>query len=161
MGNEQLYIEEEPVRVDIPLPPPILTSQQDEFVNGGDGMTAYKNIEMEQMLASLEKFLDRIDKIGYAAARNTRILRSETKEYFDRRQQLVEKYGKPQLDEEGNPTGLTELRFDSPEFLEYAKEIEEWALIEHSPNLFKLKFEEAIGQLSGSELLEIEWMFED
>lgn len=149
----------EPVTIDVPLP---IGNQKSDFEAPlSKGPAKYKNIEMEQMLASLEKYLDRTDKIGYAAARNTRILRSETQEYFTRREQLVEKYGKPQLDDDGNPTGLTELRFDSPEFLEYAKEIEEWALIEHQPNLFKLKFEEAIGQLSGTELLEIEWMFED
>ena len=119
----------------------------------------FKNIEMEQMLFALEKHLDRTDKIGYAAARNTRILRSETQEYFTRREELVEKYGEPQLDEQGNPTGLTELKFASPNFAKYAKEIEEWALIEHEPNLFKLPIEEAIGQLSGNELLELDWMF--
>ena len=121
----------------------------------------YTNIEMEHMVNTLVPFLGRTDKIGYAAARNTRILRDETREYVNRREELVGKYGKPQIGEDGNPTGLTELRFDSPEFPEYAKEIEEWALIEHEPNLFKLKYEEAIGKLSGTELLEIDWMFED
>ena len=119
----------------------------------------FKNIEMEQMLSALEKHLDRTDKIGYAAARNTRILRSETQEYFTRGEQLIEQYGKPQIGEDGKPTGLTELRFDSPEFAEYAREIEEWALIEHEPKLFTLPIEEAIGQLSGNELLELDWMF--
>lgn len=122
---------------------------------------SFKNIEMEQMLTALEKHLERTDKIGYAAARNTRILRAETQEYFDRREKLVEKYGEPQIGEDGKPTGLTELRFDSPKFADYAEEIEEWALIEHAPSLFKLKFDEAIGKLSGNELLEIEWMFEE
>jgi len=119
----------------------------------------FKNIEMEQMLSALEKHLDRTDKIGYAAARNTRILRTETQEYFTRREQLIEQYGAPQLGEDGKPTGLTELRFDSPNFAKYAEEIEEWALIEHEPKLFRLPIEEAIGQLSGNELLELDWMF--
>lgn len=123
--------------------------------------TKFKNIEMEQMLSALEKHLDRTDKIGYAAARNTRILRSETQEYFDRRRQLIEKYGKPKLDGDGKPTGQTELRFDAPEFAEYAAEIEEWAYIEHEPRLFRLPIEEAMGKLSGTELLEIDWMFLD
>ena len=144
----------EQVTFEIPL-------EQEQGAPLAAGPAKYKNIEMEQMLAALEKHLGRTDKIGYAAARNTRILRNETHEYFERRKQLVEKYGSPQLDENGNPTGLTELRFDSPEFKEYAEEIGEWAIIEHAPNLFKLKFEEAIGNLSGTELLEIEWMFED
>ena len=124
-------------------------------------MTTYKNIEMEQMLVALEKHLERTDKIGYAAARNTRILRAETQEYFDRREKLIEEYGEPQIGEDGKPTGLTELRFDSPKFADYAREIEEWALIEHTPNIFKIPVEEVVGKLSGTEILEIDWMLEE
>ena len=120
----------------------------------------YKNIEMEQMIAALEPFLERTDKIGYAAARNTRILRAETEEYFRRREQLIEEYGEPQVGEDGTPPGLTELRFDSPRFADYAREIEEWAYIEHSPELFTIPAEEAMGRLSGSQILRIDWMLE-
>ena len=147
-----------PITFDIPIE---CIRQEGETTPVPVGPKAYKNIEMERMIATLRPYLDRTDKIGYAAARNTRILRSEAQEYFDRRERLVEKYGSPQLDDDGNPTGLIELRFDSPDFPKYAKEIEEWALIEHTPSLYRLKYEEAIGQLSGTELLEIDWMFED
>lgn len=121
----------------------------------------YKNIEMEQMIAALEPLLERTDKIGYAAARNTRILRTEAQEYFERREQLIAKYGEPKLDEDGNPTGLTQIRIGSEGFAAYAEDIEEWALIEHSPQLFILKYEEAIGKLSGAQILDLDWMFED
>ena len=157
MSNEGA--QQGPITFEIPINAPLQGGEAP--APSGGGPASYKNIEMEQMLAALEKYLDRTDKIGYAAARNTRILRNETKEYFDRREQLVGKYGKAQTDESGNPTGVTELRFDSPEFIEYAREIEEWALIEHAPNIFKLKYEEAIGKLSGTQLLELDWMFED
>lgn len=120
----------------------------------------YKNIEMERMIAALEPFLERTDKIGYAAARNTRILRSETQEYFDRREKLVEEYGEVQIGEDGNPTGLMELRFDSPKWPDYEREIAEWALIEHRPAIFKIPASEVIGKLSGTEILEIDWMLE-
>ena len=102
-------------------------------------MSAYKNIEMEQMIASLEPLLERTDKIGYAAARNTRILQSCAMEYLERREQLIAKHGTPRLDDEGNPTGVSEIRIGSEEFDAYAAEIEEWALIEHEPDVFKLK----------------------
>lgn len=124
-------------------------------------MIAYKNIEMEHMIASLEPLLDRTDKIGYAAARNTRILRTEAQEYFARRDKLIQKYGTEKLDKDGNPTGMSEIRIGSPEFEQYANEIQEWALIEHEPELFVLDYEEAIGKLSGAQLLDIDWMFED
>lgn len=120
----------------------------------------YKNIEMEQMIAALEPLLERTDLIGYAAARNTRILRTEAQEYLDRREQLIEKYGEPQLDEEGNPTGITRLLVNSPEFNEYARDIEQWALIEHDPKLFRIPVSKALDAISGNELLEIEWMFD-
>lgn len=126
-----------------------------------DGPKAYKNIEMELMISTLEPLLERTDKIGYAAARNTRVLMSEAKEYFDRREQLVQKYGEMQSGEDGKPTGLVELRIGSPQFIEYAREIEEWALIEHTPRLFKLKYDEVIDKLSGKEILALDWMFED
>ena len=144
----------EQIQLEIPL------NQESAPMIPGSG-EKYKNIEMEQMLVALEKHLDRTDKIGYAAARNTRILRNETQEYFRRREELIKKYGTQKLDEEGNPTERIELRFDSPEFKKYSEEIEEWALIEHCPNLFKLKYDEAIGRISGFDLLEIEWMFEE
>ena len=121
----------------------------------------FTNSEMEQMIGSLAKQLDRKDVIGYAAARNTRILREEISEYAKLRDELVVKYGEPDLDDDGNPTGSVSLSFTSPKFADFSDELSRFATIEHEPNLFKLKFEEAIGQLSGSELLELEWMFEE
>ena len=121
----------------------------------------YSNHEMEQMLGALSKQLNRKDIIGYAAARNTRILREELSEYLKLRDELIMKYGEPDTDDEGNPTGSVSLAFTSPRFPEFTDEIERYATIEHEPNLFKLKFEQAIGELSGSELLELEWMFEE
>ena len=42
----------------------------------------YSNAQMEQMLIALEPLLDRRDIVGYAAARNTRVLRAEALEYL-------------------------------------------------------------------------------
>ena len=121
----------------------------------------YKNAEMEQMLGTLQKHLDRRDIVGYAAARNTRILRDELKEYLERRDELVRKYGTADTDEKGNPTGSVSLGFDSPEFSKFAEEIEQYAVIEHAPDLMQLKYEDAIGILSGAEILELDWMFKE
>lgn len=119
-----------------------------------------KNIEMEQMIAALEKHLGRTDVIGYAAARNTRILREECFEYMQRREQLIEKYGEPEVGDEGNCTGRKQIRIGSDAFNAYASEIEEWALIEHEPKLFRIPVSKALDAISGNELLEIEWMFD-
>lgn len=124
-------------------------------------MTSYKNIEMELMIQSLEPFLDHTDIIGYAAARNTRILMNEIQEYMSRREGLVAKYGEEVLDDEGNPTGQIQLRFDSPNFKAYSDEITEWAEIEHEPPIYKIPAEKCIGLISGRQMLDIQWMLED
>ena len=121
---------------------------------------AFKNIEMEQMIAQLEPLLGRNDLIGYAAARNTRILMDETTEYRDLRHDLVMEYGTPEKGDDGNETGRYELRFDSPSWPAYEKEITEWAMLEHEPDVYKIPAKSAIGQLTGKEMLDLEWMLE-
>ena len=120
-----------------------------------------KNIEMEGMIIQLSKHLDRVDKIGYAAARNTRILKSASIEYFERRDQLISEMGEDELDSDGRPTGRKGLKVSSPEFAKFVEAIEEYAMIEHDVELFRIPFSEAEGKISGNELLETYWMFED
>ena len=121
----------------------------------------FKNAEMEQMVGALGKHLERRDVIGYAAARNTRVLCGELEEYMKVRDELILKYGEPDVDEDGNQKDTVSLKFDSPLFADFSAELEKFAAIEHEPNVFKLKYEQAIGELSGSELLELDWMFEE
>lgn len=120
-----------------------------------------KNIEMEQRLTILEPYLDRKDIIGYAAARNTRFIRNASAEYNEYRDSLITKYGVPETDEHGNKTGRYFLTPDSPNFKQYTSEITEFALIEHEVDIFTIPFDKACGELTGREILELEWMFED
>jgi hypothetical protein len=115
---------------------------------------------MELMIKSLEPLLERTDIVGYAAARNTRILMNEIQEYVARREELVTKYGEEVLDDDGNPTGQVQLRFDSPRFKDYSDEISEWAEYEHEPPIYKIPAEECIGVISGKQILDIDWMLE-
>lgn len=119
------------------------------------------NLDMEQMVGTLQKHLDRTDIIGYAAARNVRKLRDELHEYMQAREGLLRDYGEEIKDEDGNPTGKVRVPIDSERYPEFLERFKEFATIEHEPDIFKIKFEEAIGKISGTELLEIEWMFED
>lgn len=121
----------------------------------------YTNARMVEMAEGLEPLLCRRDRIGYVAARNTRILRNETQEYEQYRSELFEKYGTAVLDEDGNPTTQMFIPYNTPEFEAYTREIDDWSSIEHEPNIMKLKYEEAVGELSGEELLSCDWMFED
>lgn len=123
-------------------------------------MQKYKNIEMEQMITALEPLLKRTDIIGYAAARNTRLLKNEVTEYMNRRNELVCKYGEPVKDENGAPTGAYQLKIYSANWKEYEAGIAEWALIEHECNLMTVKPEDVIGKLTGEEIFNIDWMIE-
>ena len=121
----------------------------------------YTNAEMEKMLRSLEPLLERRDMIGYAAARNTRILREELIEYHAKRDELVLKYGENEKDENGNPTGQVFISLTSPKFSEFIDAISVFDSIEHEPEIFQIEYSEAIGVLSGTELLECEFMFKE
>ena len=116
---------------------------------------------MEQMLKALEPALEQRNKVGYAAARNARILQNELTEYLTRKNELVMEYGTPEVDENGNETGQVSISPMSENFGNFIEEIERYAQIEHDPQLMTIKYEEAIGILSGSEMLELEWMLED
>lgn len=120
----------------------------------------YSNIEMELMIGSIAPLLDRSDMIGYAAARNTRILTGEAHEYLVKREELIEKYGRPQLDGNGKETGFKEIEVGTPAYASFESEIREWANAKHSPDIYKISAEEAMGKLTGKQILEIEWMLE-
>lgn len=119
------------------------------------------NHEMERRLMSLEQVLDRTDVIGYAAARNTRILREACGEYRQMRDKLVCELGEPDTDEDGNETGLSRISFSSPNFAEFVDRIGGIAEIESDVEVFRISIDEAIGKLSGTQLLELDWMFEE
>lgn len=118
------------------------------------------NLEMERMMAQLEPYLGRTDKIGYAAARNTRILRGEAMEYIERKRELMLEFGEVKTDEDGNPTGMVGIDFGTPAFEKFSEAIAEWASISHEPDIYTLPAEEAVGKISGTEMLNLEWLFE-
>lgn len=119
-----------------------------------------KNGQMSQYINSLEKFLNRSDMIGYAAARNTRFLQNQLIEYENLKDSIIMNYGEPEL-ENGKETGRYMLSKDSPNFMKCIEEIDKYANIEHKVKVFKIPYSEVIGKLTGSEILDIDWMLED
>ena len=113
------------------------------------------------MLLSLEPLLERRDIVGYAAARNTRVLQAEAMEYLKRRDELIEKYGEPEFADNGTPTGRTQLHIGSDAYKRFADDLALYSNIKHRPLLFKIPYEEAIGKMSGTEILACEWMLVD
>lgn len=124
-------------------------------------MTKLTNAEMESRVRALAPHLERADMVGYAAARNTRRLKDALTEYATVRDGLVERYGKPEVDECGTFTGKVSLAFDSPDFAKFAEEIEPYLGISHEVEVFRIGYGHAAGTMSGAELLEIDWMFEE
>jgi hypothetical protein len=121
----------------------------------------FKNIEIEQMIAKLKPLLPHRDRIGYIAARNTRILSDALTEYFEFKNRLIEKYGEKDKDADGNELQTVSLKFDSPNFKEFQKEFNPIADVEQDIQIMTLKYNDIIGLISGTEILELSWMFED
>lgn len=117
-----------------------------------------KNFEMEKMLESLKPILQYRNKVGYVAARNTRILNDTLIEYFKFKNELLQKYGTVDVDEEGNKLGTISIKMGTPEFAAFNEEYEKLATIEHEVSLMTLEYNETIDILSGEEILNIEWM---
>ena len=122
----------------------------------------FKNLEMVAMVQELQPLLSHRDIVGYAAARNTRVLSRSLTEYTAFRDRLVEKYGEPETDgDAGRETGRIVLKMDSPKFQEFLNELEPFNVMKHEVELMTLKYGDVIGALSGEESLSIDWMLED
>lgn len=120
-----------------------------------------KNIQMEQMINSLQKVLSHRDKIGYYAARNYRILNDSLIEYQNFKNSLIAKYGTTDVDSDGKELQTISIKVGSQNFDDFLKELEPFNNIEHEVELMIAKYEDAIGCLSGEEILAIDWMLED
>ena len=119
------------------------------------------NSKAEEMLKSLKSVLNRADIIGYAAAVNSKRLQNIVDPYTITRNALVKQYGEPELDENGKKTGNIFVKFDNPDFDQFKMELERISSIEHEVDIFKINSEEVINKLTGNDILNIMWMFED
>ena len=115
---------------------------------------------MEMMLETLKKLLPHRDKVGYVAARNTRIITDTLTEYFAFKRDLINKYGEPDKDEQGNEIGTVSISPNCLRFNEFMTEFNTIKDIEHDVDLMTLSYDEIIGLLSGEEILELEWMLQ-
>ena len=97
--------------------------------------------------------------IGYIAARNYRFLSNSLVEYETIRLSLIEKYGEEGKDERGQPTFV--LKMESPNFKTFCDELAPFNEMTHEVELMTAKYSEAEGNLTGEEILAIDWMLED
>lgn len=120
----------------------------------------YTNFQMENMVASLQPLLDRVDVVGYVAARNFRSLQRELEDYFKFKNKLITELGSEELDESGNPTGNVSIKVGSKEFDAFIEKMQPIGESRCYPALFKLDPEECVDKLSGSQMLAYEWMID-
>ena len=113
---------------------------------------------MEMMLETLKPILPHRDKIGYIAARNTRILNDTLTEYFAFKQDLIKKYGEVDRDENGKELNTISIMPESSNFEAFTKEFDTIKDIEHEVEVMTIPYEEVIGLLNGEEILDLDWM---
>ncbi len=120
-----------------------------------------KNSELVVMLHQLEPVLSQRNRLGYAAARNFRILSDTLTEYNRFKMELVEKYGEPDRAEDGTELPTVSIKVGSPSFKSFCDEMAPYNNMEHEVELMTAKFEDVIGVLSGEEIVGIDWMLEE
>jgi len=119
------------------------------------------NEDLLQMRLSLEPLLKRRDVIGWTAAINHRMLSEKTVDYERIRNELVAKYGKQEVGEDGNATGNYVIDADSPEFKQFIDSISEVASINQCVSVRTLRMGDVCGAMSGEEMLSCWWMLEE
>lgn len=113
------------------------------------------------MLNQLNTVLSRSDIVGYAAAVNHKRISDVIEPYITVKQSLLNEYGEREVDENGEPTNRILVKFDSPDFDKFKKELERIGSIENEIDIFKINSEDVINKLTGNDILNIIWMFED
>lgn len=117
------------------------------------------NVEITAMVEACERHLDDKGLLGYACARNARLLTLATVEYVQRRERAIREHGEEVLDAEGNVTGYT-LNRDSEGWAAYRDAVGEFDDIEHDVEVFKVDAGKLVGQLSGKDMLALDFMLD-
>lgn len=112
------------------------------------------NIQMERYMESLIPVLEHTGMIGYAAARNYRRLSDQLVEYIQRKDDLIREYG-------NEHEGQVSITPASPKFHEFEAKLIPFATMEHEVEIMKRPMSEAIGSLTGQQILDIWWMLDD
>ena len=116
----------------------------------------YKNIELERMMVSASAHLERRDLIGYVCARNYRVIGDALTDYIGIKNALLHEYGETD--------GIGKMPYIDPSMSGYAEFIERYepiANVEQELTIMPLRYTDVVGELTGEEILEIDWMLED
>ena len=114
------------------------------------------NARLGRRMVSASARLERRDLIGYVCARTYRAIGDAIVDYLAMKNALLHEYG--QTD------GIGSMPYITPEMPRYAEFIERYepiANVEQDVASMPLKCTDVGGELTGEEMLEIDWMLED
>lgn len=116
----------------------------------------YTNAQLERMMASASAHLERRDLIGYVCARNYRAISDAIVDYLAMKNALLHEYGKTD--------GIGKMPYIDPSMSGYAEFIARYepiANVEQDVTIMPLRYTDVVGELTGQEILAIDWMLED
>lgn len=119
-----------------------------------------KNVQMSNYIDRLQAVADKATgRLGYAVAWNLRNLATVNQEFAQIKNDLIDKYGKPQEDGKGNQ--VIGIDRGTEEYSKFLDEISEYAEIEHEVDVFKVQPEDVYpSSLTASEILGIDFMID-
>ncbi|MCD8208538.1 MAG: hypothetical protein LUD72_11415 [Bacteroidales bacterium] len=110
------------------------------------------NAEMVQAIDVMVG-LSETGKLGYAIARNLRLLKTEATEYIQLRSELFQKYG---------IQNGSQWRIPPENIEEYIKELGDIPSIDHEVNVFKVSEEDFVsGSLTAAQMESLLWMVKE
>ena len=110
------------------------------------------NEQAVALLDALYPHLGRRDLIGYVCARNVRAISDAVADYVQVRNALLSEYGGCR--EDGTP-------YITPEmdgYDEFMSRYEPIASVEQELTIMPLRYTDVVGELTGEEILDIDWM---
>lgn len=113
------------------------------------------NSDLVGLLDALSPHLARRDLIGYACARNVRAISDAIADFIDVRNALLTEYG------EINEGGVPFITPKSARYAEFMRRYEPIARTQVEVPVMKLRYTDVVGELTGEEILAIDWMLED
>ena len=118
------------------------------------------NEEATNMLLSMQDYMDTSGIVGFAIARNCRKIADELKEFTERRDALIKKYGEKEIDENGLDTGNMRIKVGSEAFEKFNEDIKRYASIKITFELMIIGFKEVIEVLKAKDIVKLSWMID-
>lgn len=115
-----------------------------------------RNDQAAAAIQVCEKHLDDRGELGYACARNMRMLTFSVADYLTRRDDAVRRHGRPAG---GGGAGYTLCPSDAG-WTAFSEEMRELSAIEHDVDITKVRADGLVGSLSGKEMLELSFMLD-